>query len=413
MVGLFCLPTILSAQFSISGKVIRHNNEPVANIEVNCGTMTAITDSNGNYTFLNVPLNTTCELSASGSYDLFEDITVLDIAFLRHVILQVNTANLYQVEAADMNYTQTLTTLDVVRLTQLALLMDDNVAPDWEFMNANYTVNSSISPNHIDINVTDTITDANLIAIRRGDPAIESDHLPAPTNAPIPTFAISDEIFQAGDNVKFKIKVQDFSNIVGLQQDFKFDTTILAFNSITSPANVNIDLTTSVVNQGILHTISTTPFGTTVADGDVLFEINFTALADAPPVDKPLNFDPTFTPNQVVWIDINDGKLYLSDWNTIFGDIAPTSVNNAPASLELLEIYPNPVNDNLNVNALLQNAEHFEISITNILGQKVYSEKFNQSELSLEIPFTRFPAGTYFLSLMTADGVKTETVFKR
>ncbi len=62
---------------------------------------------------------------------------------------------------------------------------------------------------------------------------------------------------------------------------------------------------------------------------------------------------------------------------------------------------------------MLKKATGFEISIVNVLGQKVYSENFDQKELLLNIGFGEFPAGTYFLSLKTADGIQTESFVKK
>jgi len=62
---------------------------------------------------------------------------------------------------------------------------------------------------------------------------------------------------------------------------------------------------------------------------------------------------------------------------------------------------------------LLQNAEDYEISIVNVLGQQVFAEKINQEELHMSIDLRAFPAGTYFLSLKTADGIQTESFVKK
>ena len=82
-------------------------------------------------------------------------------------------------------------------------------------------------------------------------------------------------------------------------------------------------------------------------------------------------------------------------------------------SLLFFQIFPNPVEDNINVKALLRNVEDFEISIVNVLGQQVFSKNFDQKELLLEIDFSKYPAGTYFLSLKTADGIQTESFVKK
>ena len=106
-----------------------------------------------------------------------------------------------------------------------------------------------------------------------------------------------------------------------------------------------------------------------------------------------------------------DNELYIVDGEYMNGE-GTTGIVNSPSALESFQIFPNPVVDNLHVKALLQDAEDYEISIVNVLGQKVFSKNFDQKELLLEIDFEEFPGGTYFLSLKTADGIRTESFVK-
>jgi len=78
----------------------------------------------------------------------------------------------------------------------------------------------------------DTIIDVDFVAVKRGDPAISSDYMPAPTTASTPIFMIINESFQVGEEVQFEVTVEDFSDIVGFQQTFKWDPSILEFQNL-------------------------------------------------------------------------------------------------------------------------------------------------------------------------------------
>ncbi len=413
VVGLFLLPTILISQtVSISGQVTRHNGDPVPDIEVNCGG-NVTTDTDGNFEFIDVPLNFMCNLTPIGTFDKFEDVTILDAIVMRQYILQINpTANSYQLLASDINNNNSVTALDLVKVLQLALKIDSGTPEDWKFVDADLIITNPLSAqSYISLNVTDTITDADFIAIKSGDPAISSDYIPAPPEAPSPIFTISNEAFQVNDDVQFEVTVEDFSDIVGFQQTFKWDPSVLEFQSADGVLGIDIEVNDAEIAQGLLPSLSGSIMNQ-MQDGAVIMTLNFKALADVSSPVEVLSFSDEITQRQVVWQNPVDVELFIVDAEYINGE-GTTGIANAPKSLESFQIFPNPVEDDLNVKALLRNAGDFEILIVNVLGQKIYAEKFAQKELFLNIGFGEFPTGTYFLSLTTADGIQTESFVKK
>jgi Tfp pilus assembly protein PilZ len=414
VVGLFLLPSLLISQtVSISGQVTRHNGDPVPDIEVNCdGNVT--TDVDGNFEFTDVALNYSCDLTSNGVFDKFEEVTVLDAVLMSQHILQTNSiTDMYQLLACDANNTQAVTALDVFKVMQLALRIDNSTTENWLFIDADYDfANPGLSnPGYITVNATDTITDVDFIAIKRGDPAVSSDYMPAPPAAPSPVFTISNESFQVGEEVQFEVTVEDFTDIVGIQQTFKWDPSVLEFQSADGTSGMGVTINDAEVAQGLLPSISTRDM-IQILDGEVIITLNFKALVAIPNSTEVLFFSDEITARQVVWQNPADNELFIVDGEYMNGE-GTTGIVNAPKGLESFEIFPNPVEDNVHVKALLQNAEDYEISIVNVLGQQVYAEKFAQKELFLNIGFGAFPAGTYFLSLTTADGIRTESFVKK
>ena len=412
MVGLFLFPIISSAQFSISGQVTRHNGDPIPDIEVECDGIVT-TDMDGNFEFTDVALNYMCDLTPTGTFDKFEEVTILDAIVMRQYILQINpTTNSYELLASDLNNTHSVTALDLVKVIQLALKIDNGTQEDWRFVDADEIITNPLSASgYISLNVTDTITDADFIAIKIGDPAISSDYMPAPPASPSPIFTISNEAFQVGDDVQFEVTVEDFKDIAGFQQTFKWDPTVLEFQSAAGASGIDVEINDAEIAQGFLPSLSA-PIMNQIQDGAVIMTLNFKALVDVSSPIEVLSFSDEITVKQVIWRNPIDFELFVVDGEYINGE-GTTGIVNAPKGLESFQLYPNPVEDDIHVKALLENAEDFEISIVNVLGQKVYAEKFAQKELFLSIGFGAFPAGTYFLSLTTADGIQTESFVKK
>ena len=66
-----------------------------------------------------------------------------------------------------------------------------------------------------------------------------------------------------------------------------------------------------------------------------------------------------------------------------------------------LLVYPNPVNDILNIDFTFKNNQSVELKIVNILGEVMYSEKVNQTELSYsnKFDFSKFSKDYILLNL--------------
>lgn len=73
-------------------------------------------------------------------------------------------------------------------------------------------------------------------------------------------------------------------------------------------------------------------------------------------------------------------------------------------------ITPNPVHDRINIVSFIEDSPYIEIDITNIIGETVFNEKFNNENfLSILIPLSK--KGVYFLTLKTDRGrVGTEKI---
>ena len=407
LVGFFFLPTLLISQnFSVSGIITLHNGEdPLPDIEVPCFN-TVITDADGFYQISDIPLNTTCELLPVGTYDKFEDITILDGLLLRQHILGLDVLNEFQLIAGDVNNSNGVSTFDIVKIVRLATKEDDGNDPNWQFFNSNDPFTSLFG-----ITVTNNLENINFTAVKKGDVAISSDHIPAPPIAPTPIFAITQNEFEAGDLVKIEVNVDNLENIQGVQSTFSWDPSLLEFESISGQQHLQIISNLDFISQGQLPalTINNLDF----IQGETLFTLEFIALADSPNLDNHVKMTDEIIPRQAVWENPATNELFIVDGEYIENEVQPVSVNSIPSELVKFNIYPNPVDKYLNVNVLLKEITEFEISIVNVLGQLVFLNKFKTDELSDEVDLSNLRGGIYFLNLRTERGVVTEMFIKK
>jgi len=146
-----------------------------------------------------------------------------------------------------------------------------------------------------------------------------------------------------------------------------------------------------VMQWNIESGISLASWGMTVANEWVIEDDTpFTTADGTPPTSLGgINFFSISINNQYFLDTIN----FINDWD---GDIFILS-NNDFKSKEFV-VFPNPVEDILRLSA---NEEISSLSITNILGQVIYTQKINA--LASTVDMSSFAKGTYFVKAIIGD----------
>jgi len=99
-------------------------------------------------------------------------------------------------------------------------------------------------------------------------------------------------------------------------------------------------------------------------------------------------------------VDFN-GKYQYSDIRT---------VNLAEGNISM-EIYPIPVSDVLNIDFEGGNSGNAMLNVINILGKTLYTEHIeNKGLINKQINFSGYPAGTYFLQIMSNGIISTKKI---
>jgi len=82
------------------------------------------------------------------------------------------------------------------------------------------------------------------------------------------------------------------------------------------------------------------------------------------------------------------------------GCVPGTGINDSKILSSMLMIYPNPATDNISIEFTLAEAQNLNISIINLLGQKIYSENLsNTAEIKKEISLAGFTKGIYIIKI--------------
>jgi carboxypeptidase T len=77
----------------------------------------------------------------------------------------------------------------------------------------------------------------------------------------------------------------------------------------------------------------------------------------------------------------------------------PSSVQEKSFDEKLVSVYPNPTSEKVNINYLL--TENGSLEITDSFGRIIYVQTLNATQQSAKINISDFPAGTYFVSIIS------------
>ncbi|MEZ4992557.1 MAG: T9SS type A sorting domain-containing protein, partial [Saprospiraceae bacterium] len=214
----------------------------MVNLESEVMTGDNQTDVSGHYRFDNVIQGFTYTLRPEKDGDDTNGLSTLDLLLLRaHLLGITEITDPYQLIAADVNHSGSVTTLDMFLLRQLLLGEIDEFTSNtsWRFVDANYTFKDPTHPFEEDFpeyiqvdNLLDCYRDANFVAIKIGDingsaVANRNDHGGA--RSPVGTFGlrIKDQEVVPGQIYRIDITSDELDRILGYQSTLNFNTDAL------------------------------------------------------------------------------------------------------------------------------------------------------------------------------------------
>jgi len=120
-----------------------------------------------------------------------------------------------------------------------------------------------------------------------------------------------------------------------------------------------------------------------------------------------LSYDPW---RNLVWLSTGVGLCYISLFDLAVDDGA---INLIPLEKDLLDNYPNPFNSSTKIRFTLRNSGDTKIHLYNLNGQLVNEIATGRYEAGIHevyMDMTNYSSGTYFLKMITSDGVKTRKI---
>ncbi len=268
-------------------------DDVTVNLTDNSGPMATpiVTLNNGLFSFNMNPSD--YDLTPEKDIDYLNGVTTYDLVLISKHILGTQVFDTpYKWIAADANKTNTITTLDIVKLRALILHIDDELAGNdsWRFVDTDYTFvnpNNPLAENFpevIDLATTTDPSNADFVGVKIGDvngTAVANSLLGTDTRTFNGNLALQLDATKVAQGETFTVdfKAKDFNNIDGYQFTLGFEN--VEFVDVTSNLagleTSNFGLTK--LNEGVITTSWNATNSVSLDDNTVLFSMTFVANA--------------------------------------------------------------------------------------------------------------------------------------
>ena len=356
--------SLLSAYIAFTGDVYSESLLSIENVNVlsqgALDSSTSTTNSQGIFT-TNLLDGYSYDFSCSKNNMSNNGISTLDILLIQnHILGNGPLTSPYKIIAADVNHSNSISTLDILLIQQL-ILQINNGYPGydmWRFIDASYSFSNPNQP----FGFNETIlapsvnqnTSVEFIGMKLGDVNNTWDNTIAKIRTSETLDFYTKETYDDYGNLVISFYSENFEDIRGFQFTVEWDKKHLNYIDIV-PKNTGIMFNNSFTNDGVLPILFNTDNldGQTFREAEVLFSISFSKSSD---VDSYLNITSALT------------KAEAYDKDLLF--LIPQLRRNSPTDQCLqLDVFPNPFNDHLQINMLVNENYNASFSLFDQLGK--------------------------------------------
>ena len=319
----------------------------------------------------------------------------------------------YKIIAADANRSNSVTTLDLVKIQRLILNIDQDLAPNtsWRFVDMDYTFPqldnpfSSQFPEVISLNnLTTSEMNADFVGVKIGD--VNGSATPNNLLGGSQTrnmngtldFEMEEQELRRGNEYEVAISSSNFENMLGYQYTINVEgAEILEVipGALTTEANFG----TADIENGVITTSWHSATSVSVTD-EVLYTLRLKATTNTS-VSNALS----------VSSEITKAESYSAKGE--LKDIAFNFTNGTTTTSTTFELYqnrPNPFKDATVISFTLPQADKATISIMDISGKvlKVIEQEGVQGYNEVNLEKTSLGAGVLYYRLETATDTATK-----
>jgi len=347
----------------ISGKIYNILKEELLNVDVFLESSTmdleSLTNEKGDYAFEDVPMYDDIILTPTMEDRVLNGISTLDLLYIQRHILKLHLLPTpYQIIAADVNNSQSVTALDIIELRKLILGVQDKFShsKSWKFLDASITFEDSQNPFPVSEIMTMPKIDhnaegMNFIGIKIGD--VDNSYVSSATSTGITSGSNLNNIplyIQKLERGLIQITVKQQTVFNGFQFDIELEPNTKLVNVHSDWIDINASNFSQREN---IVSFSWSSAESVEIDNDVLFTFQLDKESDVKSVDNTMADE--MYDNELRIYDIDLKATSDQDW-------------------QVFRNTPNPFTNETILSFFLPTNSNVSLSIFDSSGKKIFSE---------------------------------------
>ncbi|MFN0213682.1 MAG: T9SS type A sorting domain-containing protein [Saprospiraceae bacterium] len=279
-------------------------------------------------------------------------LTTYDLVLISKHILAIEPFKCpWQMLAADVNCTGSITTFDIVTARKVILgILDSLPCGAWRFMPDSASISNGDCQDFVGVKLGDV----------NAGPCNDSLAGPSDTREPSQSIYFQERDFQAGETASIPLFFMENTAIEGLQFAFNFNPNLLKINKIETATLEGFDAGSYLAGEGSLVVSWIHPHGQQVMASSPLIRIELTAPKGGRLSDL---------------LRLAQSHL-IPEYYTMAGQIRPLSLRSLP-KISNYSISPNPVTDRFALQSYSERAEESLVQLLDLQGKIIFEKTFS------------------------------------
>ena len=379
--------TVGGCNISLSG-TIRWQTDPNQGVNNTVVTLTGsaagsmTTGPSGTYTFATNVTTGSFTLTPAKNINKLNGLTAADAtAIQQHVANAVLLTNPYKIVAADVNHSNTVTSLDASLINQ-ALLGNQSalaqIKSSWRFAPAAYVMNNppwGFPEKIVLTNVSGNQTGKDFYGFKTGDvvtPTANPANLSGGGGNGL-TWRVKDQTLEAGSEIEVFFGADEVEDLAACQFALRFDPATLQLLEIAPAAGSPFTAEhfgTYEVSEGAIRVVWSQASGLWLEAGAPVFALRFIALEGGTQLSEALELDGSLLPALAYNSGLQESKVALK-----FSDATGTGAPADGSGWQLFQNRPNPFSGVTTLAFSFSRETEAELRVSDARGRVLLKEK--------------------------------------
>ncbi|MFN4005994.1 MAG: cohesin domain-containing protein [Chitinophagaceae bacterium] len=420
------IPVTIISNVILSGRFQHPTNGTVPSITVRISgglTDSVVTDATGRYSS-NIFQQRNYSITGNKNNDANKTngINVLDVLQMQaHILNRTLLNSPYRIIAADANSDNAVNILDVLAVKRMILGFDDTFAGGklWSFVDSTYTFPNPTNPFPYNssrslTNVSGNQSNVSFYAVKLGDVNFDWAAVPGQNRASnsnkVMQLYYDTVVAERGETVRLKLKVRNFTSLVGAQFAISYDATVFDFVGIENK-HINIDHNATKSMQGVIGFVwaDATNTARTLTDGTVIMDVVLRKKRSV--AQTGLSLDEVVIPGMAFNQASEPVKVAIGS-GVVLDKPLPT---NAAVAFERLEVSPNPSRGYIRLVLAAKEQKKVTVIATDAKGKLILQKAFevipgvNVFQMNLQEK-NAIADGMYYIKAIGLEGTPAKSL---